>query len=83
MTLDLGLDIHMDLPAPQAAEYATKRAEVLRKKRETVVKREERLKWEIEQVCIAPGQADISSKGQSEKLESVIKSKRHDPRWTP
>lgn len=48
--LDLGLDIHLEMDTPVAAEYANKRAEVLRKKREVAVKREERLKWEVEQV---------------------------------
>lgn len=50
VTLDLGLDVHMSLPVAEAAAYATKRAEVLRKKRAALVLREERLSWEVEQV---------------------------------
>ncbi|GMK55639.1 hypothetical protein CspeluHIS016_0206950 [Cutaneotrichosporon spelunceum] len=49
VTLDLGLDVHLPLRPGEAAEYATRRAEVLKKKREVLVRREERLLWEVEQ----------------------------------
>ncbi|CAK9781331.1 hypothetical protein CC85DRAFT_282854 [Cutaneotrichosporon oleaginosum] len=49
ITLDLGLDVHLALPPKEAAEYATRRAGVLKKKREVLVRREERLLWEVEQ----------------------------------
>ncbi|RSH77244.1 uncharacterized protein EHS24_003552 [Apiotrichum porosum] len=49
VTLDLGLDVHFSLPTPQAAEYAAKRAEVLKRKRDALAQREERLAWEVEQ----------------------------------
>ncbi|BEI84890.1 hypothetical protein CcaverHIS002_0502910 [Cutaneotrichosporon cavernicola] len=49
VTLDLGLDVHIDLPPPAAAEYASRRAVVLKKKREALVRREERLMWQVDQ----------------------------------
>lgn len=49
VTLDLGLDIHFPLSASEAAEYASKRVEVLKKKRAVLVGREERIQWEISQ----------------------------------
>lgn len=50
VTLDLGLDVHLALPPNEAAAYATRRVGVLKKKREVLVHREERLLWEVEQV---------------------------------
>ncbi len=50
VTLDLGLDVHLALAPREAAEYASRRVGVLRKKREVLVRREERLLWEVEQV---------------------------------
>jgi hypothetical protein len=42
--------VHLALPPKEAAEYASRRVGVLRKKREVLVRREERLLWEVEQV---------------------------------
>lgn len=50
VTLDLGLDVHLDLSPSEAASYASRRADVLRKKKEAMARREERLRWEVGQV---------------------------------
>jgi hypothetical protein len=39
----------VSLPAPQAVEYCSKRAEVLRNKRAVLESRAEKLRWEAEQ----------------------------------
>ncbi|TXT09199.1 hypothetical protein VHUM_02673 [Vanrija humicola] len=58
ITLDLGLDVHLTLPVDEAAAYATKRADVLRKKRAALASREERLNWEVQQFEGAIKEAD-------------------------
>ncbi|WVQ80016.1 hypothetical protein IAT38_002117 [Cryptococcus sp. DSM 104549] len=49
ITLDLGLDLHLDMPVADAQEYTKKKVEVLKKKRDVLSQKEEHLVWQIGQ----------------------------------
>ncbi|ORX38248.1 Prefoldin subunit-domain-containing protein [Kockovaella imperatae] len=57
MTLDLGLDIHLQMPVDEAGEYAAKRVTMLQKRRSALKIKEENLIWQIEQFRGAMNQA--------------------------
>ncbi|ORY32094.1 Prefoldin subunit-domain-containing protein [Naematelia encephala] len=58
VTLDIGLDIHMELSVQDAIAYSTKRISVLEKKKDVLTKRMEGLEWQVEQFNGAIAQAD-------------------------
>lgn len=70
VTLDLGLDIHLPLSLAEAREYASKRVDVLKKKRAVLVGREERVQWEIEQFEGAVKEA-MERESQQQQLETA------------
>ncbi|OXH28053.1 hypothetical protein J008_04575 [Cryptococcus neoformans] len=49
ITLDLGLDLHLDMPLADAKEYVKKKLEILKKKRDSLSQKEELLVWQIGQ----------------------------------
>ncbi|WVQ68571.1 prefoldin, alpha subunit [Kwoniella botswanensis] len=49
VTLDLGLDLHMDMSLAEAREYVIKKIDVLKKKRDSLSKKEEFLVWQVGQ----------------------------------
>ncbi|OCF40990.1 prefoldin, alpha subunit [Kwoniella heveanensis CBS 569] len=47
ITLDLGLDVHLDMTLPEAKAYVIKKLDFLKKKRDTLTEKEEHLVWQI------------------------------------
>ncbi|WWC93269.1 prefoldin, alpha subunit [Kwoniella sp. B9012] len=61
VTLDLGLDVHMDMPLAEAREYVIKKIDVLKKKRDSLSKKEEFLVWQVGQFHGALSQSNENS----------------------
>ncbi|KGB76327.1 hypothetical protein I307_00508 [Cryptococcus deuterogattii 99/473] len=49
ITLDLGFDLHLEMPFADAEEYVKKKLEILKKKRDSLSQKEEFLVWQIGQ----------------------------------
>ncbi|WVQ95234.1 prefoldin, alpha subunit [Kwoniella sp. CBS 9459] len=47
ITLDLGLDLHVDMRIAEAKAYIARKLEILKKKRDTLTEKEEHLVWQI------------------------------------
>ncbi|RSH85678.1 hypothetical protein EHS25_003819 [Saitozyma podzolica] len=62
VTLDIGLELHLEMGAGEAIEYAEKRAGVLEKRISALKVREENIIWQIEQFRGAIAEADAGPK---------------------
>ncbi|OCF57764.1 prefoldin, alpha subunit [Kwoniella mangroviensis CBS 10435] len=60
VTLDLGLDVHMDMPLSEAKGYVSKKIDALKKKGDGLSKKEEYLVWQVGQFHGALPQSSVT-----------------------